>query len=136
MERSAGVAVYAAIPLSGGMAPPLWQRDLQARQRRVMRDAGRSQRVGGVAGMAPRDRSTATSRTAGLAELGLGRDAYRANPVGRPRMTRLIAAVVLIIAAAAPALACERDKSAATGSQSTVASQAQQSKPVYQHNRS
>ena len=44
-------------------------------------------------------------------------------------MTRLIAAAALIIAAAAPALACEGDKSAATGSQSTVASQAQQSKP-------
>ena len=40
MERSAGVAVYAAI-----------QRDLRARQRRVVGDAERSQRVGGVAGM-------------------------------------------------------------------------------------
>jgi hypothetical protein len=51
-------------------------------------------------------------------------------------MTRLIAAAVLIAAAAAPALACEWNKSAATGSQSTVASQAQQSKPVHQGNRS
>jgi hypothetical protein len=51
-------------------------------------------------------------------------------------MTRLIAATVLIAAATAPALACEWNKSAAAGSQSTVASQTQQSKPVHQGNRS
>ena len=51
-------------------------------------------------------------------------------------MTRFIAAAALIIAVAAPALACEWEKSAATGSRPTVASQAQQSKPVHQHNRS
>jgi hypothetical protein len=52
------------------------------------------------------------------------------------KMTRLIAAALFVVAAAAPALACEWNKSAATDSQSTVASQAQQSKPVHQHNRS
>ena len=53
-------------------------------------------------------------------------------------MTRLIAAALFVAAAAAaaPALACEWNKSATTDSQSTVASQAQQSKPVHQHNRS
>ena len=51
-------------------------------------------------------------------------------------MTRLIAAAVFIVAAVAPGLACEWNKSAGTASQSTVASQAQQSKPVHQHNRS
>jgi hypothetical protein len=54
-------------------------------------------------------------------------------------MTRLIAAAAFIIAAAAPALACEWNKSAGMDSQSTVASQsggAQQSKPVQQHKRS
>ena len=54
-------------------------------------------------------------------------------------MTRFIAAAALIIAAAAPALACEWEKSAGADSQSTVASQssgAQQSKPVQQHKRS
>jgi hypothetical protein len=52
-------------------------------------------------------------------------------------MTRLIAAAALIIAAVTPAFACERDKSAGSDSQSTVASQsgAQHSKPV-QHSRS
>ena len=48
-------------------------------------------------------------------------------------MTRLIAAAAFIIAAAAPALACEWNKSAGADSQSTVASQsggAQHSKPV------
>ena len=47
-------------------------------------------------------------------------------------MIRLIAAAVFVVAAAAPALACELNQSAATGSQST----AQQSKPVHQHHRS
>jgi hypothetical protein len=60
-------------------------------------------------------------------------------------MTRFIAAAALIIAAAAPALACEWEKSAGADSQSTVASQsieARQSKaivatkPVQQHRRS
>jgi hypothetical protein len=51
-------------------------------------------------------------------------------------MTRFIAAAIFIVAAAAPALACEWDKSAATDSQSTVASQSHQSKPAHQHNRS
>jgi hypothetical protein len=54
-------------------------------------------------------------------------------------MNRLIAAAVFIIAAAAPALACEWNKSAGADSQSTVASQsggAQQSKPLQQHRRS
>jgi hypothetical protein len=52
-------------------------------------------------------------------------------------MSRLIAAAALIAAITAPALACEWNKSAEAGSQSTVASQsgAQHSKPV-QHNRS
>ena len=48
-------------------------------------------------------------------------------------MTRLIAAAVFIVAAAAPALACEWNKSAGADSQSTVSSQsggAQHSKPV------
>ena len=51
----------------------------------------------------------------------------------RPKMTRLIAAAVFIVAAAAPALACEWNKSAGADSQSTVSSQsggAQHSKPV------
>ncbi len=52
-------------------------------------------------------------------------------------MTRLIAAALFLAASAAmPALACEWNKSAAAGSQSTVASQAQQSKPLHQPNRS
>jgi len=51
-------------------------------------------------------------------------------------MSRLIAAAVFIVAAAAPAVACEWNKSAGTASQSTVASQAQQSKMAHQHNRS
>jgi hypothetical protein len=54
-------------------------------------------------------------------------------------MTRLIAAVALIVAFTAPALACDWNKSAGADSQSTVASQssgAQQSKPVQQHKRS
>jgi hypothetical protein len=51
-------------------------------------------------------------------------------------MARLIAAAILVVVAAAPALACEWNKSAATDSQSTVASQAQQSKPLHQGNRS
>jgi hypothetical protein len=54
-------------------------------------------------------------------------------------MNRLIAAAVFIIAAAAPALACEWNKSAGADSQSTIASQsggAQQSKPLHQHRRS
>ena len=51
-------------------------------------------------------------------------------------MTRLIAAAILIAAATAPALACEWNKSAGTESQSSVASQAQQSKPAHQGNRS
>ena len=77
----------------------------------------------------------ARGRQQGLRPLGEG--AMLIKPIlGRPSMTRLIAAAALIIAVAAPALACEGDKSAATGSQSTVASQAQQSKPVHQHNRS
>jgi hypothetical protein len=50
-------------------------------------------------------------------------------------MTRLIAAAVLVIAVAAPAFACEWNKSASAGSQSTVASQSQQSRPA-QGNRS
>jgi len=50
-------------------------------------------------------------------------------------MIRLIAVAALVIAVAAPAFACEWNKSAATGSQSTVASQSQQSKPA-QGNRS
>ena len=52
-------------------------------------------------------------------------------------MARLIAAALLIASITAPALACERNKSADAGSQSTVASQsgAQHSKPV-QNNRS
>jgi hypothetical protein len=48
-------------------------------------------------------------------------------------MTRLIAVAVFVAAAVAPALACEWNKSAGADSQSTVASQAQQSKPVHQH---
>ena len=74
-----------------------------------------------------------------LAALGLGRDAYRANPGSPKMMTRLIAAAALIAAITAPALACEWNKSAGANSQSTVASQssgAQQSKPVQQHKRS
>ena len=54
-------------------------------------------------------------------------------------MNLLIAAATLIFAAAAPALACEWNKSAGADSQSTVASQssgAQQSKPVQPHRRS
>ena len=51
-------------------------------------------------------------------------------------MIRLIAAAMFVVATAAPALACELNQSAAAGSQSTAASQAQQSKPVHQHNRS
>jgi hypothetical protein len=51
-------------------------------------------------------------------------------------MTRLIAAAMFVVAAAAPALACEWNKSAGVNSQSTAGSQAQQSKPVHQHNRS
>jgi len=51
-------------------------------------------------------------------------------------MTRLIAAAMFVVASAAPALACELNQSAAAGSQSTVASQAQQSKPANQHHRS
>jgi hypothetical protein len=51
-------------------------------------------------------------------------------------MVRLIAAAALIAAIIAPALACEWNKSADAGSQSTVSqSGAQHSKPV-QHNRS
>ena len=52
-------------------------------------------------------------------------------------MARLIAAALLIAAITAPALACEWNKSADAGSQSTVASQsgAQHSKPM-QNNRS
>jgi len=50
-------------------------------------------------------------------------------------MIRLIAAAVFVVARAVPALACELNQSAAAGSQSTAASQAQQSKPVH-HNRS
>jgi hypothetical protein len=48
-------------------------------------------------------------------------------------MTRLIAAAALIVAIAAPALACEWNKSAGADSQSTVASQsggAQHTKPA------
>jgi hypothetical protein len=47
-------------------------------------------------------------------------------------IARLIAAAALIAAITAPALACEWNKSADAGSQSTVASQsgAQRSKPV------
>jgi hypothetical protein len=80
----------------------------------------------------------AADKEARLAALGLGRDAYLANP-GRLKMTRLIAAAALIIAITAPAFACEWNKSAGADSQSTVASQssgAQQSKPVQQHKRS
>ncbi|HEY0723919.1 MAG TPA: hypothetical protein VGD41_08065 [Pyrinomonadaceae bacterium] len=62
------------------------------------------------------------------------RDALYPNVEGT-KMARLIAAALFVVAAAAPALACEWNKSAATD-QSTVASQAQQSKPVHQHNRS
>jgi hypothetical protein len=51
-------------------------------------------------------------------------------------MIRFIAAAMFVVAAAAPALACELNQSAATDSQSTASSQAQQSKPVHQHNRS
>jgi hypothetical protein len=50
-------------------------------------------------------------------------------------MVRLIAVAMFVVAAAAPALACELNQPAAAGSQSTAASQAQQSKPVH-HNRS
>jgi hypothetical protein len=39
------------------------------------------------------------------------------------KMSRLIAIAVLIVAVAAPAFACDWNKSAATDSQSTVASQ-------------
>ena len=51
-------------------------------------------------------------------------------------MTRLFAVAMIMVAATAPAFACEWNKSAAAGSQSTVASQSgtQQSKPV-QHGR-
>ena len=48
-------------------------------------------------------------------------------------MTRFIAAAAVIIAAAAPTLACEWNKSVGADSQSTIASQsggAQHSKPV------
>ena len=47
-------------------------------------------------------------------------------------MIRLIAAAMFVVAAAAPALACELNQSAAAA-QSTAASQAQQSKPANQH---
>jgi hypothetical protein len=72
-----------------------------------------------------------------LAALGLERDASRTNPGSPTMMARLIAAAALIAAMTAPTLACEWNKSADAGSQSTVASQsgAQHSKPV-QHNRS
>jgi hypothetical protein len=50
-------------------------------------------------------------------------------------MIRLIAAAVFVVAAAAPALACELNQSAAAD-QSTAASQAQQGKPAHQHHRS
>ena len=80
-----------------------------------------------------------SDKEARLAALGLGRDAYRANPGSPKMMVRLIAAAALIAAITAPALACEWNKSAGADSQSTVASQssgAQQSKPVQQHKRS
>jgi hypothetical protein len=48
-------------------------------------------------------------------------------------MTRLIAVAVLLVAAIAPAFACELNKSAATDTQSTVASHS--GKPA-QHGRS
>jgi hypothetical protein len=63
-------------------------------------------------------------------------DALSAQSGGGAKMTRLIAAAMFVVAAAAPAVACELNQSAAAGSQSTTASQAQQSKPVHQHNRS
>jgi hypothetical protein len=53
------------------------------------------------------------------------------------KMTRLIGAAIFIIAVATPAMACDWNKSAQTGSQSTVASQThQQSKPTHQQSRS
>jgi hypothetical protein len=69
---------------------------------------------------------------------GCRRDACQHILEEGTKMTRLIAAALVFVAAtAAPVLACEwSNKSAATGSQSTVASQAQQSKPLHQHNRS
>jgi hypothetical protein len=72
----------------------------------------------------------------GLQCAGRRRDASQPNVEEGAKMTRLIAAALFVVAAAAPALACEWNKSAATDSQSTVASQAQQSKPVHQNNRS
>jgi hypothetical protein len=50
-------------------------------------------------------------------------------------MIRLIAAAMFVVAAVAPALACELNQSAAAD-QSAATSQAQQSKPVHHHNRS
>ena len=47
-------------------------------------------------------------------------------------MVRFIAAAMLVVAAAAPALACGLNQSA-TADQSAAASQAQQSKPAHQH---
>ena len=79
-----------------------------------------------------------TRRAADLAVLWRRRNAHRAHP-RRPKMIRLIAAIAFIAAIATPALACEWNQSAGTGSQSTVASQsggAQQSKPVQRHTRS
>jgi hypothetical protein len=80
-----------------------------------------------------------SDKEAPLATLGLGRDAYQANPGSPKMMARLIVAAALIAAITAPAFACEWNKSAGADSQSTVAAQsngAQQSKPVQQHKRS
>jgi hypothetical protein len=53
------------------------------------------------------------------------------------KMTRLIGAAIFIVAVTAPAMACDSNKSAQIGSQSTVASQThQQSKPTHQQSHS
>ena len=77
-------------------------------------------------------------RCEGRAALAVCRPSGRCLPAhsgGGAKMIRLIAAAMFVVAAAAPALACELNQPAAAGSQSTAASQAQQSKPVH-HNRS
>jgi hypothetical protein len=51
-------------------------------------------------------------------------------------MIRFITAAMFVVAAVAPALACELNQSAAADSQSSAASQAQQSKMAHHHNRS
>jgi hypothetical protein len=72
-----------------------------------------------------------------LHRVGHRRDACPSNPKEDAKMTRLIAATMFMVAVTAPAMACEWNKSAQTGSQSTVASQThQQSKPTHQQSHS